>query len=274
MATFLVTFLSNIACMGERAKRGEALCFFYLFICWLCDCLIKMLSLLCEIFHFFQQNPTEVLHVLTILSLVFFFFPLFFSFFFLLAFSPTPVIDAALAALGAVLDGVIIAAFPMVASMMTFPMCIMKASMKLNMPKMPKLGKKSTKTWEDGKDKFEGHLEEAEGHMEIVAATEEHPEEEMEAVGEATSLALAFLGATTPPGVVAFLWAFFCLIADKAGIEALSKFAESDDTTLIVFLVGLLWDGICGQFGKSNLKKNKFFCSLLFTYQLFFTYFF
>ena len=50
--------------------------------------------------------------------------------------------------------------------------------------------------------------------------------------------ALAFLGATTPPGVVAFLWAFFCLIADKAGIEALSKFAESDDTTLIVFLVG------------------------------------
>ena len=146
--------------------------------------------------------------------------------------------------------------------------------MKLNMPTTPKLGKKSTKTWEDGKDKFEGHLEEAEGHMEIVAATEEHPEEEMEAVGEATSLALAFLGATTPPGVVAFLWAFFCLIADKAGIEALSKFAESDDTTLIVFLVGLLWDGICGQFGKSNLKKNKFFCSLLFTYQLFFTYFF
>lgn len=147
----------------------------------------------------------------------------------MLAFLPTPVIDAALAALGAVLDGVIIAAFPMVASMMTFPMCIMKASMKLNMPKTPKMKKnmlknigKKKKKWEDVKDKFESHRDEAEGTLAIVAATEQTKrgnEEEMGAVGEATSLALAFLGATTPSGVVAFLWKFFCLIADKAGIE-------------------------------------------------------
>ena len=163
----------------------------------------------------------------------------------------------------------------MVASMMTFPMCIMKASMKLNMPKTPKLGKKSSKTWEQGKDKFEKHKDEIEGHLEdaesvmlVAATTEEHPEEEMEAVGEATSLALAFLGATTPSGVVAFLWAFFCLIADKAGIEALSKFAESDDTTLIVFLVGLLWDGICGQFGTMimTIVTQLIFCNTDFCY--------
>ena len=163
------------------------------------------------------------------------------------------VIDAGLATLGGILDGMLMLAFPPLLSLLSNPMCIMKLPMKLKVDpkKMQKLA--------DRTDRASQTTENLETGMDLSGMEGQ----EVEAVGEATSLTLAFLGATTPAGVVAFLWELFKLVADKAGIDELSTFAESEDVNLIMFLVMLLWDGVCAQFATAimTIVTQLIFCN-------------
>ena len=173
------------------------------------------------------------------------------------------------------------AAFPpLLALATTNPMCLFKPLNKLKVAdpsKIPKLAgkqKKLTKKWGAQKDKAMKRKEQLEGKLSDAEAAGEWgsaisggggslESEEAEEVGEAMSLSLAFLGATTPPGFVVFLWELFKLVADKADIPELQTFAESDDMNLIFFLMMLLWDGICGQFATAimTIVTQLIFCN-------------
>ena len=171
---------------------------------------------------------------------------------------------------------------PLLALATTNPMCLFKIPMKLKVDpsKMPKLAgkqKKLEQKWGTHKDKAMKRKEQLEGKLSDAEAAGEWGSvisgedisvsglegEEAEAVGEATSLSLAFMGATTPKGVIVFLWEMFKLVADKAGIAELQTFAESEDMNLIFFLMMLFWDGICGQFATAimSIVTQLIFCN-------------
>ena len=171
---------------------------------------------------------------------------------------------------------------PLLALATTNPMCLFKIPMKLKVDpsKMPKLAgkqKKLEQKWGTHKDKAMRRKEQLEGKLSDAEAAGEWGSvisgedisvsglegEEAEAVGEATSLSLAFMGATTPKGVIVFLWEMFKLVADKAGIAELQTFAESEDMNLIFFLMMLFWDGICGQFATAimSIVTQLIFCN-------------
>jgi hypothetical protein len=171
------------------------------------------------------------------------------------------VVEIALAAFGTFLDTAIQTSFPPIKAMGMSPMCITKAAkMAEKNAKAVKAGKvtKATKAADPTKaTKAYNKFTTVESRARQIT---EKPKNQWRDIVE------SFHGLAKNPsrrGIVMFIWKLFVAIAQKIDNEALTKFIKSAMTKTIMWLMNVIWDALCGNFGTAmmSIVAQLIFCN-------------
>jgi hypothetical protein len=168
------------------------------------------------------------------------------------------VVETLLAAFGVFLDQTIQTAFPPIKAMTMTPMCVTKAAKQAE-KKPPPVHPPPPSSLEKGITSGYKGITSGSARNEMLGRKPSSAEA-WKAIGE------AFQGVVKNPSrrsIVMFIWQLFVFIVNKIDNDSLNKFVSSAATKTIMWLVNMIWDALCGNFGTAlmSLLAQLIFCN-------------
>ena len=161
------------------------------------------------------------------------------------------VVETLLAAFGVFLDQTIQTAFPPIKAMTMTPMCVTKAAKQAE-KKPPPVHPPPPSSLEKGITSGYKGITSGSARNEMLGRKPSSAEA-WKAIGE------AFQGVVKNPSrrsIVMFIWQLFVFIVNKIDNDSLNKFVSSAATKTIMWLVNMIWDALCGNFGTALMSTT------------------